>query len=444
MSRKSRPFANASAAGTKPANEIISLFGNESERFGPAAPAETGKETGKERLQTEPSKAEPNGFSRTDSLKQNPKKRLLYPSLGAAFIFFLLGFGVMASNNWLPHTDALSGKRTGWFGREDVSNNSASSLNPAAPVAAVAVTTGTPQLSKEYIYAGSRMLAVEDAGGAAAANTSPPADLAVWRPSNGTWYILGASGSQQTTAQFGTSGDKPVPGDYDGDGKTDFTVFRPGATAGSPAVWYTQPSDGSAPYNGQFGLTDDKPAPADFDGDKKTDAAFFRESTGEWFVYRSTDHTTQTVSFGTSGDVAMPQDFDSDGKADRTVLRGSAGTFYTLRSSDGAVQSQSGAQTGDEPVPADYDGDGRADYAVRRGNDWIYIQSSDGALQVITWQQGSDRAVQNDYDGDGKVDIAVWRESTGVWYIRQSRDLSTRTVQWGTSGDVPVPAFYRR
>src|SRR4029079_7502748 len=40
--------------------------------------------------------------------------------------------------------------------------------------------TPTPQLSKEYIYAASRLLAVEDAN----ANAAPPADLAVWRPSN--------------------------------------------------------------------------------------------------------------------------------------------------------------------------------------------------------------------------------------------------------------------
>lgn len=80
----------------------------------------------------------------------------LYPALGTAVIALLV-LGVMASNNWLPHTDALSGKRTGWFGRDLQANNSSSSgsgsnaqgssgsagLLPFEPPAAV-TTTSTP------------------------------------------------------------------------------------------------------------------------------------------------------------------------------------------------------------------------------------------------------------------------------------------------------------
>jgi hypothetical protein len=98
-------------------------------------------------------------------------------------------------------------------------------LDPSAanPATAPAMVTGTPQLSKEYIYAGGRMLAVEDANASAAA----PADIAVWRPSNGAWYVMGPGGTMQAAQGWGTNGDVPVPGDYDGDGKTDFSVFRP-------------------------------------------------------------------------------------------------------------------------------------------------------------------------------------------------------------------------
>src|SRR2546430_15736915 len=44
-------------------------------------------------------------------------------------------------------------------------------------------------------------------------------DAAVWRPSNGIWYVQESSGPF-IQKQWGLPGDVPVPGDYDHDGKT--------------------------------------------------------------------------------------------------------------------------------------------------------------------------------------------------------------------------------
>lgn len=188
----------------------------------------------------------------------------------------LLALGVFAANGWLPRTDPLSGKEYGWFGSE----SSPPSEGGAAPAAGGGLVpssppSGTPQLSKEYIYAGSRLLAVEDANAAAA----PPADIAVWRPSNGYWMVMGQAGSQATTFNWGIAADVPVPGDYDGDGETDFSVYRP--SSGEWWVFYSA----TATYGGyQWGNGTDRPAPADFDGDGRTDFAIYRPGTGQWFV----------------------------------------------------------------------------------------------------------------------------------------------------------------
>ncbi len=304
----------------------------------------------------------------------------------------------------------------------------------------------TPQLSKSYIYAGQRLLSVVDEN----AQEAPPADLAVWRPSTGVWWVLGGPGSQQTTVQFGLSGDIPVPGDYDGDGKTDFCVFRP-----SDSTWYIVNSSTGSPAYVPFGVSTDKPVAADFDGDGRTDVAVFRGSSGNaiWYILRSSDSGITTTQFGLDSDIPTPVDFDGDGKSDMAFYRSSEAKFYYLLSSQGSTAFQTIAfgVAGDKPVPGDYDGDGKADAAVWRGGvfEWHILYSSTGTTEGFTFgDPNSDIYVQNDYDGDGKVDRAFWRPSNGTWHIvqssRRNQPDELRTVQWGQSGDIPVPAFYRR
>lgn len=95
------------------------------------------------------------------------RKRLLL-GLCVFTLVFLVAIGVLANNGWLPRTDPITGKRTGWFGRE-VARNAPNNWNPfAAPL-----PDPTPQLSKEYIYAGSRLLAVEDANAGISPSPTP-------------------------------------------------------------------------------------------------------------------------------------------------------------------------------------------------------------------------------------------------------------------------------
>jgi len=315
-------------------------------------------------------------------------------------------------------------------GKESLLN----SINPFLPAP---LPNPTPQLSKEYLYAGSKLLAVEDNGATAAA----PADLAVWRPSSGVWYVLNGNGTY-TIQGWGTNNDDPVEGDYDGDGKTDFAVFRPSTND----WWILKSSDGGY-YSVNFGVSGDKPAQADFDGDGKTDIAVFRPSNGTWYISQSGNSQTLTQAFGLSTDIPAPADYDGDGRADIGVWRDSNTTFYSINSSNSQLATTGFGTGGDQPVSSDYDGDGKADYALFRQSNstWYVRQSTSGNLWQMTWGASGDQLVQNDYDGDGKTDVAVWRPSNGNWYISKSgSNYALRQEVWGTSGDIAVPAYYRR
>ena len=52
-------------------------------------------------------------------------------------------------------------------------------------------------------------------------------DVAIFRPSTGSWFIVKSATATGVSLTWGGGGDVPVPGDYDGDGKTDIAIFRP-------------------------------------------------------------------------------------------------------------------------------------------------------------------------------------------------------------------------
>jgi hypothetical protein len=264
-------------------------------------------------------------------------------------------------------------------------------------------------------------------------------DISVWRPETGTWYVTNSSNSTYTILNFGISTDRLVPGDYDGDGKTDFAVWRP-----ESGIWHLYSR--SIYRSFAFGVSGDIAVPADYDGDGRTDVAVYRPSEGVWYIWNSFDSrgTSYTIlQFGVSGDKPVPADYDGDGKTDIAIYRPSVGEWWIRRSSDASVYAFQFGNSADKPVQGDYSGDGKADVAFWRPStgEWFILRSEDSSFYSIPFGASGDIPSAGDYDGDGKMDIGVFRPAEGVWYVSQSQ-AGVLITQFGVSTDSPIAAAY--
>lgn len=133
---------------------------------------------------------------------------------------------------------------------------------------------------------------------------------------------------------FGTKGDQLELGDWNGDGKIDLGVFRNG-------IWFLD-YNGNGKWDGSllpgddriaaFGITGDTPITGDWNGDGKTEIGVFRK--GKWYLDLNGNGKWDgqvaggdlVFNTGVSTDIPLTGDWNGDGVTDIGVVRN--GTFY--------------------------------------------------------------------------------------------------------------------
>lgn len=197
------------------------------------------------------------------------------------------------------------------------------------------------------------LLPLEPAAGAGSAIGRGGYSVGLFDPASGAWYVRDPSGHTTRLGSFGTTGDIPLAGDWDGDGVDSPGLYRP--AEGRLIV-----RNGPEPISFIYPIpADGLPVVADTDGDGKDTVSLARG--GRLYVLdglgegpaslEGPDPLPIVLPAGT--DALVGGDFDGDGVDEIAAVHG--GTVEMLGASRRVALGYIGKAL---PVAGDWDGDG--------------------------------------------------------------------------------------
>ena len=201
--------------------------------------------------------------------------------------------------------------------------------------------------------------------------------VGVFRPSIHMFFLK--NGTENTSVNWGLSSDKPVSGDWNGDGLSDVGVFRPSAH-----MFLLK--NGTENTSVNWGLSSDIPVSGDWNGDGLSDVGVFRPSAHMWLLKNGTQNTTSR--WGQSTDIPVTGDWNGDGLSDVGVFRPSA-HMWLLKNGSYLGISHWGRST-DIPVTGDWNRDGRSEVGIFRPSTHTFLLKNGSNLIIINWGLGTD------------------------------------------------------
>jgi uncharacterized delta-60 repeat protein len=208
----------------------------------------------------------------------------------------------------------------------------------------------------------------------------------VWHLSNGFQGVV------DTTFAFAGSKDRPLVGDWDGDGRDEPAAVRTN-------VWHL--ADGVPPSSVTsfpFAGAADTPIAGDWDRDGDDEPGVVRGNV--WFLSDNAPPTSVTsFAFGKATDRPIAGDWDGDGDDEPGVVRGNV-WFLSDNAPPTSVTSFAFGKASDTPIAGDWNGDGTDSPGVVRGSTW-YLNTVLGTPTLLIFVLGAptDTFVAGSWEG---------------------------------------------